>query len=56
LLRNAYERLGQVSLAPQIEAAAMNMNAAFDLKTKQYCPQAEVRYEPFQWWSVKDVR
>lgn len=47
MLRNAYERLDQVSLAPQIEAVAMHMNAAFDLKTKQHCPQAEMRYEPF---------
>ncbi|MGE6241640.1 hypothetical protein [Ectopseudomonas guguanensis] len=30
-----------------MEAAAMHMNAAFDLRTKQQCPQAEMRYEPF---------
>ncbi|GAB3391721.1 hypothetical protein GCM10027514_35900 [Azotobacter armeniacus] len=44
-IRPFFEQLGE--RCRQIEAVAMDMNTAFDLKVKQHCPQAEVLYDLF---------
>ena len=44
-IRPFFEHLGEH--CKHIEAAAMDMNTAFDLEVKQHCPQAEVVYDLF---------
>ncbi|MDT4790374.1 ISL3 family transposase ISAeme19 [compost metagenome] len=48
-IRPLFEGLGPAGCA-RIEAAAMDMNTAFDLEVRQHCPKARVAYDCSMWW------